>query len=230
MKILLVEDDQRIASNIKKGLEYKNYVVDVAYDGQIGLEMALDDHYQVIILDRMLPALDGLSLCQKLREKQNFTPVLMLTAKTLVNDKVEGLDAGADDYLAKPFAFAELVARIKALARRPKIKNSELLEIGDLKLDFAKQEVNRAGKKIDLSRKEYLLLEFLMRNPNRYFSADSLVEKVWPYEDNVLANTAQVYLGYLRKKIDQAFKNSPALIKTKRGFGYCLKEPDESKK
>ncbi len=227
MKILIIEDDAKIASNLKKGLEFKNYVVDVAEDGITGLEMALDDYYQVIILDRMLPSLDGLSVCQKLREKQNFTPILMLTAKTMINDKVEGLEAGADDYLAKPFAFAELLARLKALTRRPKINKQEMLKIVDLELNFDTQEVKRAKQKIDLSRKEYLLLEFLMRNPNRFFSADELVEKVWAYEDNVLANTAQVYLGYLRKKIDQAFQHLPALILTKRGFGYALKVPDE---
>jgi len=223
MKILLVEDDVKIANNIKKGLEYKNYVVDIAQDGQLGLDMALDDHYQVIILDRMLPEMDGLTVCKKLREKHNFTPVLMLTAKTMINDKVEGLNGGADDYLAKPFAFAELLARLKALARRPKKNNQECLEVVDLKLNFSTQEVSRNGQKIDLSRKEYLLLEFLMRNPNQYFSADQLVEKVWSYEDNVLANTAQVYIGYLRKKVDKAFKDLPVLINTKRGFGYALK-------
>lgn len=222
MKVLVVEDERRIANYVKKGLEGESMVVDVAYDGDEGYDMAVGEKYDVMVFDIMLPGMDGVEITKKVREEGNDTPILMLTAKDMVEDKVKGLEAGADDYLAKPFSFVELVARIKALGRRPRYGASKILKVGDLELDTGNYEVRRDGRKIDLSRKEFALLEFLMRHPGRYFDKDQLTEQVWSYESNVLANTAQVYIGYLRKKVDEAFVGSEALIKTKRGFGYKI--------
>lgn len=225
MKILLIEDDQSIANNLHKGLGLSGHVIDLAIDGELGLNLALDNYYDVIILDRMLPKIDGLSLCLQLRQAKINTPILMLTAKTLINDKVEGLNAGADDYLTKPFAFAELLARIKALARRPKRISNQVLRLVDLQVNCQNKQVQRAGKSINLSKKEFSLLAFLLKNPNRYFTAEQLINKVWSYNDDILPNTIQVYISSLRKKIDVAFNKSLPLIKTKRGFGYGLIEP-----
>ena len=222
MKILVIEDEHRIASYIKKGLEIKSYIVDMAYDGEDGYELASGEKYDVIILDRMLPGMDGMQICKKLRSESNHTPILMLTAKTQVDDRVDGLEAGADDYLGKPFAFVELLARIKALARRPIRTNGSLLQIQNLILDTKIFEAKRDNKKIALSRKEYALLEFLMRHPGQIFSKDQLTEQVWNYDADVLGNTAQVYIGYLRNKIDRPFPKSKPLIQTVRGFGYKI--------
>ncbi|NMC35571.1 response regulator transcription factor [Candidatus Beckwithbacteria bacterium] len=222
MKLLVIEDEQRIATYIKKGLEMKSYVVDVAYDGEEGYDFAIGEAYDLIILDRMLPKMDGLTLCKKLRAEKIHTPVLMLTAKTEVNDRVEGLDAGADDYLGKPFAFVELLARIRALTRRPKKQDAEVLQAQDLTLNTVSYEVKRGEKTIELSKKEFALLEFLLRNKGQVFDKDKLVEQVWSYDSDVLANTAQVYIGYLRDKIDKAFPQKPEIIKTVRGFGYKI--------
>ena len=220
MKILVIEDEQHIADYLKKGLELKAHVVDVAYDGLEGFDLASNEEYDVIILDRMLPELDGIQVCQKLREEKNTTPILMLTAKTEVTDRVDGLDAGADDYLGKPFAFVELLARIKALARRPKNVIGTKLTEDNLTLDTKNYEVVRAGEIIDLSKKEFSLLEFLMRNSRQVLTKEQLTERVWNYESDVLPNTAQVYLGYLRTKIDKNFPKEKQLINTVRGFGY----------
>lgn len=222
MKILVVEDEHRIATYIKKGLELKAYVVDVVYDGEAGVDLASDESYNVIILDRMLPKLDGLEVCRKLRAMNNHTPVLLLTAKTLIEDRVEGLDAGADDYLGKPFAFSELLARVKALTRRPQSAQALILKAGSLSMDMTANEVKRAGKTVRFSKKEYALLEFFLRHPNQTLSAEQLTEQVWSYDSEVLPNTAQVYVGYLRKKIDGAFPQEKPLIQTVRGFGYKL--------
>ena len=222
MKILVIEDDQHIEDYLKKGLELKSHVVDVVYDGLSGFDLASSEKYDVIILDRMLPGLDGVQLCHKLREEKNTTPILMLTAKTEVSDRVDGLDAGADDYLGKPFAFVELLARIKALSRRPKnVTGTKLIE-DTLSLDTKNYEVVRSGEIIDLSKKEFSLLEFLMRNSGQVFTKEQLTERVWSYESDVLPNTAQVYLGYLRTKIDKNFPKEKQLINTVRGFGYRL--------
>lgn len=223
MKVLVVEDEQRIADYIKKGLELKSYIVDVSYNGEDGLAMAASENYDVIVLDRMLPQIDGLEICRQLRKQDNNTPILMLTAKTTVDDRVEGLDSGADDYLGKPFAFVELIARIKALARRPqdKITTTKLSSHG-LTLDTKNYEVVRSGEIINLSKKEYALLEFMLRHQGQIFNAEQLAQQVWSYDSDVLANTAQVYIGYLRKKIDKAFPQEKPLIKTVRGFGYKL--------
>lgn len=224
MKILIIEDEEKIANSIKKGLELKSNVVDVAYDGLDGLDFALNEEYDVIILDRMLPSFDGVQVCQKLRNEGNNTPILMLTAKTEIIDRVDGLDAGADDYLGKPFAFVELLARLKALARRPKKMISTKLVEDNLALDTKNYEVVRAGEIINLSKKEFTLLEFLMRNAGTVFTKEQLTERVWEFDSDVLPNTAQVYLGYLRSKIDKAFPKEKKLINTVRGFGYRFGE------
>ncbi|MCA9397797.1 response regulator transcription factor [candidate division WWE3 bacterium] len=222
MRLLIIEDDKHIADNIKKGLELQSHIADVAYDGNDGYDFALVEEYDVIILDRMLPGMDGMVICEQLRKEGITTPILMLTAKTLIDDRVDGLNAGADDYLGKPFAFKELVARIHALSRRPQPLQKEIVSLSDLKIDLVTQQVSRDGMSIDLSRKEYALLEFLARNAGIVFSSEDLIEKVWSYDADVTPNTAQVYIGYLRNKIDKPFPNKPALIKTIRGFGYKL--------
>lgn len=222
MRILLVEDEQKIANAIKKGLEQERYAVDLAFESESGLDLALAEEYDVIILDIMLPGnFDGLDICRQIREKKIATPILMLTAKDTVTDRVSGLDQGADDYLIKPFAFDELLARIRALLRRPAQNAGDILKIADLSLDTTKAEVTRAGKTIDLSSKEYALLEFLMRNQNQILTKEKIINHVWDFDADVLPNTVEVYIGYLRSKIDKPF-HSQALIHTKRGFGYKL--------
>jgi len=220
----VVEDQPRIANYIKKGLSQKSMVVDLAYDGAEGYDFASSEDYDVIVLDIMLPVMDGIEVCKKLRAEGNKTPILMLTAKGSVDDKVSGLEAGADDYLPKPFAFAELIARIKALSRRPKDLKDTTLQVGDLTLDTNTYEVKRGEQIITLSKKEFSLLEFLMRHPGQIFSSDQLSEKVWSYDAAVTPNNAQVYIGYLRKKIDKSFKDKKPLIHTIRGFGYKISD------
>lgn len=219
MKLLVIEDERQIADSIQRGLRLQSHVVDVAYDGERGLDLALSESYDVIILDRMLPKLSGDEVITEIRAEGVHTPVLMLTAKTEVTDRVEGLDAGADDYLGKPFDFAELIARVRALGRRPKARHSETLTVQDLTIDTTSYQVTRAGKAIKLSKKEYALLEFFMRHAGQVLSVEQITQQVWPFDSDVLPNTAQVYIGYLRKKIDIPFKSKP-LLKTVRGFGY----------
>ncbi len=232
MKILIVEDDHQIANYIKQGLELKSQVVDVAYDGEEGFDLAAVEDYDVIILDWMLPKMAGPEISKQLRKEGIRTPILMLTAKTMVEDRVKGLDSGADDYLGKPFAFSELLARIRALNRRNNqtAEQQEInqLKTGSLQLDQKSYQVTRFDQKIKLSKKEFALLEFLMRHPQQVLSKYQLVEHVWPYTADVTANTAQVYIGYLRKKIDKPFKDKPGLIQTVRGFGYKLVPDDET--
>lgn len=227
MKLLVVEDEHRIADSLKKGLEMKSHVVDVAYDGEEGFALAAHEQYDVIVLDRMLPGMEGMEICSELRKRDVHTPILMLTAKTQVEDRVEGLDSGADDYLGKPFAFSELLARIHALARRPVHTLPEVLTVADLELNTRTYEVKRNGHSVDLSKKEYALLEFLLRNKGKVFTKDQLTEQVWAFDSDVLANTAQVYIGYLRNKIDKAFADRPPLIHTVRGFGYTLDDREK---
>ena len=214
MRILIVEDERRIANTIKKGLEQERYAVDVSYDGTDGYDMATSEEYDLIILDLMLPGMDGISICKKLREARNQTPILILTAKGQIQDKVVGLDSGADDYLTKPFSFEELLARVRALARRPKKTLGTVLSAKSLTLDTENFEVKKDGKKIKLSSKEFSLLEYLMRHVGRIIPKDTIIAHVWNYDADILPNTVEVYVRNLRKKgID---------IQTERGFGYKI--------
>ncbi len=222
MKVLLVEDEHKIANSIKQGLSQENIIVDLAYEGTTGYDLASSESYDLIILDRLLPGMDGLSICKKLREMNNHTPVLILTAKSQIMDKVEGLNNGADDYLTKPFAFEELLARIKALARRPRNSVSDILNVGNLSLNSTSFEVKRANKQIDLSSKEFAILEFLMRHEGKILTKDQIISHVWNYDADILPNTVEVFIGYLRNKIDKPFSSSKPLIHTVRGFGYRL--------
>jgi DNA-binding response OmpR family regulator len=223
MKLLVVEDEHKIANALKQGLEQESYAVDVAYDGDQGLANALNDEYDAIILDRMLPgSVDGLEICRQLRAANNHVPVLLLTAKDRVSDRVVGLDSGADDYLVKPFAFEELLARIRALLRRPQDTAQPVLSVNDLTLNPASFIVQRQGRTIDLSKREFALLEYLIRNKGRILSKQTIINHVWDFDADVLPNTVEVYMGYLRNKIDKPFVNSPGIIHTVRGFGYRL--------
>lgn len=224
MRILVVEDEHKIANSIKRGLEIESFAVDVCYDGLEGFDLASSESYDVIILDLLLPNLSGVELCKKLRASGIHTPVLMLTAKGELEDKITGFNAGADDYLTKPFAFAELLARLKALTRRPKDSLGTTLKFSDLSLNTLNFEVYREGKEISLSRKEYALLEFLMRHPKKILTKEQIINNVWNYESDILPNTVEVYIGYLREKIDKAFNHKKPLIQTVRGFGYRLDE------
>lgn len=223
MRILIIEDEHRIAQSIKRGLEQESYAVDVAFDGQEGLDLASTEDYDVIILDRMLPTMDGIQVCRNLRTHNIHTPILLLTAKDRLTDKVEGLDAGADDYLTKPFAFEELLARIRALIRRPKELLNTSLKVADLVLNTTSFEVKRGSVSISLSNKEFALLEYLMRNMGKIMTKEKIIAHVWNYDADVLLNTVEAYIGYLRNKIDRPFKKS-LLIHTVRGFGYKIEE------
>lgn len=222
MRILVIEDEHKIAKAIKKGLEQQAYAVDIANDGEEGYDLASTEEYDLIILDLMLPKMDGVSVCKNLRGQKIQTPILMLTAKSQVDDKVTGLNSGADDYLAKPFAFSELIARVKALGRRPKNALGDVFEISGLEIDTNKLEVTRDNIKIKLSKTEYSLLEYLVRNKGKTLSKDQIINAVWNYDADILPNTVEVYIGYLRSKIDKPFKNKAELIKTVRGFGYKI--------
>ena len=216
MRILVVEDEHKIANSIKRGFEQETWATDVAYDGEKGYDLASTEDYDVIVLDLMLPKMDGMEICRKLRGGEIHTPILMLTARGELGDKVEGLNSGADDYLVKPFAFEELLARVKALSRRPKETKNEILKTKDLTLNTNTFDVKRAGKIIELSRKEFALLEYLMRNAGKVVSKDNIIAHVWDYESDILPNTVEVFVGYLREKLG---KN---VIKTIRGFGYKI--------
>jgi len=222
MRVLVIEDDHKIANAIKRGLEQESFAVDVSYTGKDGLGSAQTFSYDLIILDRMLPEVDGINICKILRKKNNHTPILFLTAKDKVSDRVQGLNAGADDYLVKPFAFEELLARIRALLRRPTKTINNELRIGDLTLNSVTFEVKRGTKKIFLSQKEFALLEYFMRNPGRILTKDNIISHVWDYDADILLNTVEVYVGYLRNKINKPFKSKPQLLKTIRGFGYKI--------
>jgi DNA-binding response OmpR family regulator len=222
MRILIIEDDHKIANAIKKGLEQESFAVDVEFDGKNGLGSALTIEYDLILLDRMLPEVDGIKICEILRDKQKHMPILLLTAKDKISDRVDGLNAGADDYLVKPFAFEELLARVRALLRRPKNQTDVILKIDNLELDPIKFIAKRAGVEIRLSTKEFALLEYMMRNPNQVLSKDNIINHVWNYDADILPNTVEVYMGYLRNKIDKPFKKDKSLINTIRGFGYRI--------
>lgn len=222
MRVLVVEDEHKIAGAIKRGLEQETYAVDVAYEADEGVSMATTEDYDVVILDRMLPGLiEGTDIVKEMRRQQIHTPVLMLTAKDQVKDRVIGLNAGADDYLVKPFAFEELLARVRALLRRPQESLGDTLVCDDLALNPVTFEVTRAGQPIKLSQKEFALLEYLLRNQNQTLTKHNIMSHVWDYDADILPNTVEVYIGYLRNKIDRPFKG-PNLIHTSRGFGYKL--------
>ena len=220
MRILVVEDTVRIADAIKQGLEQESYAVDIENDGDDGLRAALSEPYDLIILDIMLPTIDGVTICREIRKKGNTKPVLMLTAKSQDNDVVTGLDAGADDYLSKPFSFDVLLARIRALLRRPEGATEDILTVGDLKLEPASRKVSRAGKEIKLSLKEYAVLEYLMRNKNTACSKETIISHVWDFDADILPNTLEVFISYLRAKIDKPFDKN--LIHTVHGFGFKI--------
>lgn len=220
MRILVVEDEIKLANAIKRALELQKYAVDVAYNGNDGLDLAIGEKFDVIVLDLMLPGIEGLVLCKKIRDEGIHTPILILTAKGQVTDKVVGLDVGADDYMVKPFSFEEFFARIRALARRPVQSADPVLQIKDLTLDPTNFRVKRGGKTINLSTKEYALLEYLMRNKNLVLSKEQIVSHVWNYDSNVLPTTVEVHMKHLRDKVDTPF--STALIHTIRGRGYTI--------
>lgn len=222
MRILVVEDEHKIAGAIKRGLEQESFAVDVAFDADDGVGMATTEDYDAVILDRMLPGLiEGVEIIKEMRRQKIHTPVLLLTAKDQVRDRVEGLNAGADDYLVKPFAFEELLARVRALLRRPQDSQGSVLRCGDLSLNTVTFEVTREGKTIALSQKEFALLEYLMRNPNQVLTKSNIITHVWDYDADILPNTVEVYMGYLRSKVDRPFRG-PGLLQTVRGFGYRL--------
>ena len=222
MRILVVEDEHRIAQTIKKGLEQERYAVDIAYDGAAGYDLASTEDYDMIILDRMLPEMTGMEVCTKLRKKDNHTPILMLTAKSQTTDKIDGLDAGADDYLTKPFSFEELLARIRALSRRPKQSLNTKISIKDLTLDRQSFQIFRENIKIQLSGKEFSILEYLMRNKGKVISKQQLIDHVWDFEADVLPNTVEVTMRNIRRKIEKPFSNKKLVMKTVRGFGYKI--------
>lgn len=221
MKILLVEDEHKIANAVKQGLVQERFVVEVCYDGLTGLAAALGDSFDIIVLDRMLPGgMDGLDICRKIREQSIDTPVLLLTAKGQVSDRVNGLNGGADDYMVKPFSFEELLARVRALLRRPHDSVSNVLMVDDLSLDVVSYEVKRADTPLHLSQTEFALLEYLMRNQGRILSKTNIISHVWDFDADVLPNTVEAYIAYLRAKVDKPFGRP--LIQTVRGFGYKI--------
>jgi len=224
MRILIIEDVNKIATSIKKGLEQESYAVDVALDGEEGFDLTTTEDYDLILLDLMLPKMDGMEICRRLRAEKVATPILMLTAKGQLGDKVQGLNTGADDYLVKPFAFEELLARVKALIRRPKRNVGTVLTFSDLSLNTLTYEVFRGKKRIDLSKKEFALLEYLLLHSGKILSKDQIISHVWDYDADILPNTVEVYIGYLRHKIDKPFASHPSLIQTVRGFGYKIGE------
>lgn len=225
MRVLLVEDEKKMLDSLKQGLEEQHYAVDTADNGDDGLHWALNFPYDVIVLDIMLPGKDGLTVCRELRDRRIITPVLMLTARDTVDDRVIGLDCGADDYLVKPFAFRELLARIRALSRRDSYQKSTNLVIGDVALDTLAHKAWRGDQPIELSAKEYALLELLMRHPNQVLTRSMIAEHLWSYDDMPDSNVVDVYVRYLRRKIDDAHEEK--YIRTIRGAGYQLADPSQ---
>lgn len=222
MRILIIEDESKIAYALKKGLEQESFAVDVSLTGQDGYGMTAVTTYDVIILDRMLPDFEGAEILKTLRAKGVKTPVIFLTAKDAISDRIAGLDAGADDYMVKPFAFEELLARIRALLRRPRESKDTILRYDDVELNTLRFELHRGGKLIKLTTKEFALLEYLMRNHDRILTKESIINHVWDYDADILPNTVEVYIGYLRQKIDKPFPRSSKLIHTRHGFGYIF--------
>lgn len=221
MRLLVVEDERRLAGIIKRGLIEEGYSVDAAYDGEEGEYMAETTPYDAIVLDIMLPKKDGIEVCKELRRKRVNTPILMLTARDTVEDKVKGLDSGADDYMIKPFAFSELLARLRALTRREALSKTSKLQVGELTMDTLTREVFRGERAIELTVKEYAILEYFMTHPNVVITRTMLEENAWDYEYDSMSNVIDVYIRRLRRKIDNDSEDS--LIQTVRGAGYRLK-------
>lgn len=224
MRILVIEDEVKIAGAVKRGLEINGYAVDMVHDGDNGYSYGRSGDYDLIVLDRMLPGMDGIELSRKLRDENIHTPILMLTARGTIGDKVEGLNSGADDYLVKPFSFDELTARVRALLRRPKANTGLKLKVGNLTVDPVAFHADRAGEPIKLSHKEFLLLEYFMHHSGQVITKDQLITHIWNEDADILPNTVEVYIGYLRAKIDRAFPKEKPLLHTRRGFGYVLEE------
>ncbi|WP_447975223.1 response regulator transcription factor [Nitrospira sp. Kam-Ns4a] len=225
MRVLVVEDEAKVGSFIRRALEEESYAVDLCADGKTGLELALQGHYDLVILDVMLPGLSGLEVLERLRKEKVRTPVLILTARSQVDQKVKGLDAGADDYLTKPFAIEELLARVRALLRRGTGEAAGVLQVDDLVLNPATREVTRGGQRIELTAKEYALLEYFMRNAGRVLTRPMIAEHVWNLDFDTFTNVIDVYVSYLRNKIDRGRERK--LIHTVRGSGYTLKSGNE---
>ncbi len=224
MRILIVEDDRQASDYLAKGLREQGYVVDQSYDGKAGLHLAMTENYDVLVVDRMLPGLDGLSLVQSLRDNDKRTPVLILSALGEVDDRVKGLQAGGDDYLTKPYAFSELVARIEALLRRgSETRADSRLRVADLEMDLLARSVTRNGQRIELQPREFRLLEYLMRHHDQVVTRTMLLEKVWDYHFDPQTNVIDVHISRLRQKIDKSF--ATPLLQTVRGAGYCLRAP-----
>ena len=224
MRILIIEDEKKVARFIKRGLIEESYAVDVAYDGDEGAFLAEINDYDLILLDIMLPQKNGFEVLKQLRSREIKIPVIMLTAKDELEDKIHGLDLGADDYITKPFAFSELLARIRAIIRRSYEKQDNNLQIADLTISPATREVKRGNQEIELTNKEYALLEYFVRNPNKILSRTMIAEHVWDYQFDPMTNVIDVYVNYLRQKIDKGFDKK--LIHTVRGVGYVLKEKE----
>jgi heavy metal response regulator len=224
MRVLIVEDEPKMATLLKQGLEEQRYAVDLAHNGEDGLHWALNFPYDILILDIMLPGIDGIELCRALRDRRIQTPILMLTARDTIDDRVTGLDCGADDYLVKPFAFRELLARLRALSRRDTYQKASVLRVGDLYLDTVTHAARRGDKPIELTTKEYALLEFLMLHPNQVLSRTVIAEHLWNYDYSPESNVVDVYIRYLRRKIDDDYPDK--YIRTIRGTGYQLADPD----
>lgn len=220
MRILVVEDDTRIADSVKMGLEMEGYAVDVEHDGENGFLSATAEDYDLIVTDIMMPVMDGFAMIRKLREAGVKTPIIALTAKTQNQDVVSGLDSGADDYLAKPFSFEVLLARIRALLRRPSETQDVVLTVADLQIDPASRTVLRDGHDISLSSKEFALLEYLVRSQGKVVSKDQLIAHVWDFDADILPNTVEVFIKFIRDKVEKPFPKSPKLIHTVRGLGY----------
>jgi heavy metal response regulator len=220
MRVLVVEDEPGVAQFVEQGLTESGYATDVARDGQSGLEYTLAADYDLIVLDIMLPKMSGLEMLREIRELGKKTPVLLLTARDTIDDRVQGLDLGADDYLVKPFAFPELLARIRALLRRPPLQAEPVMRLGDLEMDVALREVHRAGRPIELSQREFALLELFLRHPNQVLTRTQIIEHVWNFDFYGETKVVDVYIGYLRRKIDQDFDYP--LIHTIRGTGYKM--------
>lgn len=225
MRILVIEDEKKVASFIKRGLEEEHYAVDTAYDGETGLSMVETNEYDLVVLDLMIPKINGMEVLRRIRANKNNVPILVLTAKDSTEDIVMGLDAGCDDYLTKPFEFKVFLARVRALLRREKMEKEPILKVSDLTLSPVTHRVMRGGKEIELTSKEYALLEYFMRNPNRVLTRTMISEHVWDYHFDSMTNVIDVYVNYLRKKIDKGFEKK--LIHTIRGVGYIL-SPDKS--